>query len=166
MSTTTDEKFGNKPQIAKATWGQKPDAPTVRTVENIDEYKIISKAFDRENIDLIMPVISADQYAAFDKLVPNLIKFYTARTEKWNSETKKVELLNAGEDYKLPPGVLDAFDFFEEFRKGYKTALTAENGYFGELISRWLESIKSAEQKGTTGSEPRRGWSRFFLGSH
>ena len=69
MSTTTDEKFGNKPQIAKSTWGQKPDAPTVRTVENIDEYKIISKAFDRENIDLIMPV--KDGFTTLEEIKKN-----------------------------------------------------------------------------------------------
>ena len=57
-------------------------------------------------------------------------------------------------------------EFFDDFRVKYKTALTAENGYFGELLSRLLESVKSAEQKGTSGTEPKRGWSRFFLGGH
>ena len=168
MSQTKEEKFGTQPQVVTPQqWGKKPDAPTVRTMETIDEYRIIAKAFEKENIDLIMPVISADQYAAFDALVPNLTAFYTQRTEIWNPITKKVELAKTPAELDpLPPGTKEAFDFFEKFRVGYKSALTAENGYFGELISRWLESVKSAEQKGTGGSEPRRGWSRFFLGSH
>lgn len=169
MSQTKDEKFGSQPQTVttKQTWGTKPDAPTVRTVESVDEYRIIAKVFEKENIDLIMPVISADQYAAFDALVPNLINFYTERTERWDATLKKAVLLKQGElPDPLPPGTGEALDFFEQFRTKYKTALTAENGYFGELVSRWLESVKSAEQKGASGSEPKRGWSRFFLGSH
>ena len=179
MSQSTDEKFGSPPQTKK--WGERPNAPTVRTVESIDEYKIIAKAFDAENIDLIMPVISADQYAAFDALVPNLMSFYMSRDQKVNPEyqpdpTKEKYNVSVPfavsmsteeiKQFNLPPGTKEAFQFFEEFRTKYKVALTAENGYFGELISRWLESIKSAEQKGTGGTEPRRGWSRFFLGSH
>lgn len=183
MTETKDEHFGTKPETTNIRkWGSKPDAPTVRTVENIDEYKIISKAFDKENRGIIMPVISADQFAAFDALTPNMVTFYSARTEKVNPKYDPkdpkskfaIPLTKNDPDSALPPGVQDAFDFFEDFRKGnndkdvlgYRTALMAENGYFGELVSRWLESVKSAEQKGTSGSEPRRGWSRFFLGGH
>ena len=179
MSQSKDEKFGPPPQTKQ--WGERPNAPTVRTVENVDEYKIVSKLFDPENIDLIMPVISADQYAAFDALVPNLMSFYMDRDQKvnplyqpdptkadYNVSVSFAVPMSAQEikEYHLPPGTKEAFQFFEEFRMKYKVALTAENGYFGELLSRLLESIKSAEQKGTGGTEPRRGWSRFFLGSH
>ena len=169
MSQTKEEKFGTNPQPKpgdKAGWGQRPNAPTVRTVESIDEYRIISKVFDKENRDLIMPVISADQYSAFDALTPKMVSFYTNRTEKWDAKNHKVVKLRSGEKGHLPTGTKEAMEFFDDFRAKYKTALTAENGYFGELLSRLLESVKSAEQKGTSGTEPKRGWSRFFLGGH
>lgn len=127
-------------------WGQVPQEPTIRMVENVDEFKVIMQNFEPANIDLIMPVISADQYAAFRAYCVSMKTFFAFPD--------------------MPQDAKDMFDFFGNFATYYKTALTAEGGYFSEIIARELESIKSSELKGVQGSEPKRGWGRFFQGNH
>ena len=148
QAETKIEKFGERPQdkAAKA-------APTVRTLENLDEFRVIMQTFNKENIDLIMPVISADQYASFTQFLGAMQDFYVVPD-------------NSEKGIKIPPEVNRMFQFFNNFSTGYKTALTAENGYFVEAVIRALESIKSSEIKGHE-NEPSKGWARkTFLGNH
>ena len=148
QAQTPSEKFGERPQDKALK-----TAPTIKTMENLDEFRVIMQTFNKENIDLIMPVISADQYASFTQFLGAMQDFYVVPD-------------NPDKNIHIAPEVNRMFQFFNGFSKEYKTALTAENGYFVEAVIRALESIKSSEIKGHD-NEPSKGWARkTFLGNH
>src|SRR5271169_5278973 len=127
MSQTKEEKFGERPQDKALK-----SAPTVRTLESLDEFRVIMEFFKKENINLVMPVISADQYASFTQFLGAMQDFYVVPD-------------NQEKGIMIPPEVNRMFQFFNNFSTEYKTALTAENGYFVEAVIRALESVKSSE---------------------
>lgn len=139
--------MSENPTIIKPT--RKDDiknAPTVKTARPLDEFEIMKMAFDKENRDIVMPVISADQYAAFRAYKTQMIQFFTD-----------------GNIDKYPE-----FKFFNEFEEFYKDALTAENGYLLEMIARMLEASKASEKKGIESGPGggRSGWRGRLLGNH
>ena len=135
---TKEQKFTGRP-----TPEQIKNAPTITEQSNLDEFKIIELVLKKENRPIFMPIISADQYAAFIAYLTQMRKFYD------------------------PADKLKMFEFFTDFIDKYQDALLAENGYSGELLARLLEAIKAAELKGPVSeSQERRGWGHRFLGGH
>jgi len=114
------------------------DVPTTQIEDRPDEIKVLMRFFDKENRTIIMPVISGDQYAAFKAYTKSMLKFYD------------------------PEGTNDDFAFFREFIPAYEDALTAEGGYFGDLMVKLLAALKTTETKGGEGLS---GVRRFFFGN-